>query len=430
MVFPIGGHLEQSNGELHIGSQSAQKLAERFGTPVYVTNEERVRANYRRLKEALGRRYPKNRILYACKANTNLSILRILLQEGASIDAVSAGEVFLAKKAGFAGSQILYTGTSVSKEELEFVSKSGATINIDSPALLPHLKKGTRVSFRINPEVGAGHHEHCITAGKEAKFGIWEDGAVGAYKAALEKGLRPIGIHMHIGSGIMEPAPFAAAVKKFMEIAGRVKREAGVEFEFIDIGGGIGVPYKPGVSPVDLDDFFEVVVGAFKDGLKEHNLGEPVLQIEPGRYIVADSTILLTRVTGVKSTPFKKFVGVDAGFNVLVRPAMYGSYHEILPVKSPSAEKTEAVTIAGPLCESGDVLAKDRKLPPVKEGDVLAVFDAGAYGFSMSSHYNSRLLCAEVLVNGKKVQAIRRAEGFEELVRTQSLAKWLGGKNE
>ncbi len=273
--------------------------------------------------------------------------------------------------------------------------------------------------------MGAGHHEHCITAGKEAKFGIWEDDAVGAYKAALEKGLMPTGIHMHIGSGIMEPAPFAAAVKKFLEIAGRVKRETGITFEFIDLGGGIGVPYKPGESPVGLDDFFDVVIGAFKDGLKKHNLGEPLLQIEPGRYVVADSTILLTRVTGVKSTPFKKFVGVDAGFNVLVRPARYGSYHDILPVNGPSAEKTEAVTVAGPLCESGDVLAKNRKLPPVKEGDVLAVFDAGAYGFSMSSRYNSRPLCAELLVNGKKIRKIRGAEAFKDLAAKQKIAGWL-----
>ncbi len=429
MVFPIGGHLEERNGELFIGSHSAQKIAEKFGTPTYVTNEQRVRENYRRLKTALGRFYPKNRIFYACKANTNVSILKILLKEGACIDAVSAGEIFLAKKAGFSGSQLLYTGTSVPDTELEYAAKSGATLNLDSLYQLEaRLAKGTRVSFRINPEVGAGHHDHCITAGKDAKFGIWENEAVKAYRIAKEKDLDPVGIHMHIGSGIVHAAPFAAAVKKLLQIAGRVKKELGIEFEFIDIGGGFGVPYRNGEAPLDLDNFFKTVAGAFKGGLAEHSLGEPVLHVEPGRYLVADSTILLTKVAGVKSTPFKKFAGVDAGFNTLVRPAMYGSYHDIIPANNPSAKKTETFDIAGPLCESGDLLAKGRKLPPVKKGDVLAVLDAGAYGFSMGSRYNSRPLCAEVLVNGDSIEKIREAESLESLLENQKLASWLGGK--
>lgn len=431
MTFPIEGHLEERNGGLYIGSQSAQKIAEKFGTPVYVTNEQRVRDNYRRLKSALDRQYPKNKIFYACKANTNLSILKILLQEGANIDAVSAGEIFLAKKAGFSGSQLLYTGTSVSDNELEYAANSGAVVNIDALyqlEALPKIAKKTRVSFRINPEVGAGHHDHCITAGKDAKFGIWGNEAVKAYRIAKEKDLEPVGIHMHIGSGVMSPAPFAAAVKKLLQIAGRVKKEVGIDFEFIDIGGGFGVPYKNGEAPLDLGGFFKTVVGVFKDGLAEHSLGEPVLHIEPGRYLVADSTILLTKVAGVKSTPYKKFVGVDAGFNVLVRPAKYGSYHEIIPTKNPSAKKTETFDIAGPLCESGDLLANDRKLPPLKKGDVLAVLDAGAYGFSMSSRYNSRPLCGEVLVNGDRIEKIRETERFEDLLDNQTLASWLGGK--
>lgn len=425
MAFPIEGHVEEKEGELAIGGIDAGKIAERFGTPVYVTSEQRIRDNYRRLKAALGKHYPKSGIFYACKANTGLSVLKILRQEGAGIDAVSAGDVFLAKKAGFSGGQILYTGTSVSREELDYVAKSGATVNLDSLSVINWLPNGTRVSFRINPEVGAGHHDHCITAGKETKFGIWEEATVDAYKLAKKRGLEPVGIHMHIGSGIMDPSPFAAAVKKFMQIAGRVKREAGVDFEFIDIGGGVGIPYRPGEAPVDLDRFFGVVIGAFRKGLEDNGLGNPFLRIEPGRFLVADSTILLTRVTGVKQTPFKRFVGVDAGFNVLVRPAMYGSYHDIVPVKGPSSERTEIVTIAGPLCESGDVLAKDRKLPPVGEGEVLAVMDAGAYGFSMSSRYNSRPLCAEVLVGGGRMQVVREAEAMEDIVAKQKIAEWL-----
>lgn len=425
MAFPIEGHLEEKGGELSIGGIKAGIIAEKFGTPVYVTSEQRIRDNYRRLKAALAKHYPKSRIFYACKANTGLSVLKILLQEGADIDAVSAGDVFLAKKAGFSGGQILYTGTSVSRVELESVAKSGATVNLDSLSGIDWLPNGTRISFRINPEVGAGHHDHCITAGKETKFGIWEDVAPDAYKRAKKNGLVPVGIHMHIGSGIMDPTPFAAAVKKFLQIAGRVKREAGVDFEFIDIGGGIGIPYKPGEAPVDLDKFFGVVMGAFRKGLEENGLGTPFLMMEPGRYLVADSTILLTKVTGIKQTPFKRFVGVDAGFNVLVRPAMYGSYHDIVPVKGPSAERTDTVTVAGPLCESGDVLAKDRKLAPAREGDVLAVMDAGAYGFSMSSRYNSRPLCAEVLVGGGNAQVVREAEGMDDLVVKQKFAEWL-----
>ena len=422
----FNGPLENRDGELYFDGVSAADLAEAFDTPLYVVSENRIRDNYRRLRNALTRNYEKIRVYYAAKANSNLSVLKILETEGAFLDAVSPGEVFMALTTGFPAERILFTGTSVRTDELKFLAGSNITVNVDSLSQLNRLLKISVpevLSVRVNPEIGAGHHDHCITAGKNTKFGLWETDAVNAYKTAKDAGVERFGIHMHVGSGVLNVEPFVLALDKLLDIAKWVHDEVGLSFEFVDMGGGIGVPYKPEDNELDLAAFSEKVLDLFKRRVDEYGLGEPFFCVEPGRYLVCDASILLTRVNTVKATPFKRFVGVDAGFNTLVRPTMYGSYHNVLVANNLDASEEETYDVVGPICESGDILAKDRRLPKVQEGDLLAVLNAGAYGYAMSSQYNARPRAAEVLVKNGKCTPIRERETLDDLVSGQRVAE-------
>jgi len=416
---------------LEINKTDTTQLAEKYGTPLYVTSADRIKEKYTQLEKALTKHYQDIKIHYACKANTNINILNILREEGCHIDAVSTGEIYSALKAGFPPEHILYTGTSVSNEELNYAVEKGVMINLDSMHEMRRLSEITKteVSFRVNPGVGAGHHDHCITGGSESKFGVWEEDIVEAYREAKELGLKPIGIHMHIGSGILEVEKFRPAVQKIMEIAGKVTKEAEIDLEFIDIGGGLGIPYKPEEKPLDIDEFSRMVTKEFKKGLEKHGLGKPTLALEPGRYLVGDSTIILTKVNDIKENPFHRYIGVDAGFNVLQRPAMYGSHHGVVNATNPKnagnyikdapKEGVDRKTdIAGPLCESGDLIAREREIT-AQEGDILAILDAGAYGFSMASRYNSRPLPPEILIENDSPRLIREGETLEDLLEKQ-----------
>jgi len=422
--------LENVGGELYIDGVSTVKLAETFGTPLYVISENKIRENYRRLREAFSKRYGKFRILYSAKANTNISVLKILHSERAYVDTVSAGEVYLAMKAGFNPSKILYTGVNVGDKELQYVLSEGVMVNVDSLSQLERLFRlgvPETLSFRINPERGAGHHEYVVTASKHAKFGMDEDSAFKAYETAEKAGVKRFGIHMHIGSGIMDVAPYLKSGERLLEIAWKINNKLGINFDFIDFGGGMGIPYKPEEKELNLDAFASKLVEMFTSKLDEYSLGQPELWIEPGRFIVAEAGVLLTRVNAIKSVSSKRFAGVDAGFNTLIRPAMYGAYHHILVANKLNEQPTETYDVVGPICESGDVLAKDRHLPKICEGDLLAILNVGAYGFSMSSQYNSRPRPAEVLVKNGKYTLIREAETFEDLIKRQRIAEWLEG---
>jgi diaminopimelate decarboxylase len=418
--------LENREGTLYFDGVSAIELAARFDTPLYVVSESRIRDNYRRLHDALTHNYGKVRIYYAAKANSNLSVLKILQTEGACLDAVSPGEVSMALATGFSSERILFTGTSVRNDELKFLADSNVTVNVDSLSQLDRLLEITvpRVlSVRVNPEIGAGHHDHCITAGKTTKFGLWENNAVKAYEKAKKAGVKRFGIHMHVGSGVLNVEPFVLALDKLLNVAKRVHDEIGVDFEFVDMGGGLGVPYKPEDEELDLSLFSEKVLSLFKGRIGEYGLGEPFFCVEPGRYLVCDASILLTAVNTLKETPFKKFVGVDAGFNTLVRPTMYGSYHHVLAANKLDSPEAETYDVVGPVCESGDVLAKDRRLPKIQEGDLLAVLNAGAYGYSMSSQYNARPRAAEVLVKNGRSTLVRERETLDDLMLGQRVAE-------
>jgi len=420
--------LENRNGTLYVDGVSATELAARFDTPLYVISEKRVRENYNRLLRALSRNYQQTRIYYAAKANANLSVLKILHEEGSFIDAVSPGEVALALKTGFPAERILFTGTSVRNDELKFLVDSNVTINVDSLSQLNRLLSiavPSLISMRVNPEIGAGHHSHVITAGKQSKFGVWEEDALKAYAAAKKAGVEGFGIHMHVGSGVLDVEPYVLALEKLLSVAKRVHEQVGVDFEFIDMGGGLGVPYKPEDKELDLTLFSDTVLPLFKRRVAEYGLNKPIFCVEPGRYLVCDAAVLLTAVNTVKTSPFKKFVGVDAGFNTLIRPTMYGSYHPVVVANKLNSPEEETVDVVGPICESGDALARDMLLPKIEEGDLLAVLNAGAYGFAMSSQYNARPRAAEVLVKNGKVAVVRARETFEDLLAGQRVAEWL-----
>ena len=351
--------------------------------------------------------------------------MKILESEGCSIDAVSPGEVHISKMMGFQGDRILFTGNNITNEELKYVHDEGAVLNIDSVSALKRLSKivdpeGLKISFRVNPMVGAGHHDHCITGGVMSKFGIMDSEASEVYALAKELGFNPVGMHSHIGSGILDPEPFKLAIESTMDIAGTVHEEVGIDFDFIDFGGGVGIPYTPDEHIVYLDKFAEVNVGLFKEKLEEYDLGNPYMYLEPGRYLVGDASVLLVTVNSVKQS-YRKFIGVDAGFHTLLRPAMYDSYHHIVDASRMNEPDTQKVDIAGNVCESGDLFARDRAMPEVSEGDVLAILNAGAYGFTMSSNYNSRPLASEILITNGKANVVRERETFEDLYDKQSI---------
>jgi len=413
---------------LDIGGTDTVELANEYGTPLYVIDEERIRNNYKRIFNAFTKHYDNFKIFYAAKANTNLSVMRILEEEGSCIDAVSPGEVYTALKTGFTPDRILFTGNNVTNEELKYVDEAGARINIDSISELKRLAKvvnpeGYKISFRINPMVGAGHHEHCITGGEMSKFGIKESEAVEVYQMAKDMGFDPVGMHTHIGSGILDPEPFKLATTVLMDIAGTVAQEVDIDFEFLDLGGGLGIPYEVEENLLDINPFAEEITGIFKSKLAEYGMDgskSPYMYIEPGRYLVGDASILLTRVNTVKES-YRKFIGVDSGFNTLLRPSMYDSYHHIVVANKAETEgvELEKVDVAGNVCESGDLFARDRPLPKVEEGDLLAIINAGAYSFSMASQYNSRPRPAEVLVKNGESEIIREKETYEDLFNKQ-----------
>ncbi|AGI48378.1 diaminopimelate decarboxylase [Thermoplasmatales archaeon BRNA1] len=404
------------------GGMKVTEIAKEFGTPCYAVDEARIRENYHALYDAFSR-YMPTEIHYACKANTNLAVLSILRQEGAGIDAVSIGEVMTCLKAGFSPSKIMYTGVNVSDEELKAVVESGVMINLDSVSemeRLARIKTGIPVSFRITPGIGSGHGEKVITGNKGAKFGIPKEKVVETYLRAIDLGLRPIGIHAHIGSGGQTVEPFIDEAMVLAELINQIEEACGIHLEFVDIGGGIGVPYKPNEDEMDVQEMASEVTDVFQ---QETDVDRIIL--EPGRYIVCDAVVLLTKCVDVKDAITKKYIGVDAGFNTLIRPAMYDSFHYIQNGSRFGKAATGRYDIAGPICETGDYLGHDRVMPETEEGDIIVVYNAGAYGFSMSSNYNSRPLCAEVLVCDGKAELIRERETVEEMWRHQKVPERL-----
>ncbi|MFQ5816080.1 MAG: diaminopimelate decarboxylase [Candidatus Hydrothermarchaeaceae archaeon] len=423
------------NDENHltIGGVDTVELAEEFGTPLYVIDEARIRGRYREFRDAFKKHYSDVEVKYAYKANTNLAVCHILRQEGCGADVLSQGDIEAALKVGVDPGEMIFTGNNKTDEELRLAVDKGVIINIDAMHELERLirlcssmEKNARVSFRINPAVSPNTHPRLATGLKESKFGIHEAEALEAYRDATKSGcLQVVGIHMHIGSQITETSPYVEAVGKLLDLVGLLKRELDLDLEFVDIGGGLGIRYerdKPYITPDQLAD---AVISVLRDKIEEHDLREPTLFLEPGRYIVGDAALMLARVSTIKKTPYRMFVGVDAGFNTLPRPVVYDAYHEVVLANKAGSEGVEKVDVAGNVCETGDILARDRILPHVEENDLVAFLDAGAYSFIMASQYNLRPRPAEILVNGEEYEVIRERETMEDLYLKQSVPERL-----
>jgi len=419
-MFGTKDHLRAEGGHLTIDGVDVVDLAEEFGTPLYVTSEARLRANARAYREA----FPEALIYFAVKANGNLALLRILAEEGMGADVFSAGELSLVRMAGMPMEKILFNGNSKRAEELKMALEAGVRISADSldellalAEVAKEMGEEAEVAFRVNPDVSAKTHPKIATGLKTSKFGIpWQD-LVEVYERAMGlEGVKPVGLHCHIGSQILDTAPFVEAAARMMELAGRIV-EVGGKIEMMDFGGGLGIPYTPETSAPTPWELASGIKPVFEEGCRRLGIS-PRMILEPGRSIVADSTIFLTRVNVVKRAHVN-FVGVDAGFNLLARPMLYDAYHHVVVANKADGRAEERYTVVGPICESGDVLAKDRNLPRIERGDLIAMLDAGAYGFSMASVYNGQPRCPEVLVGGGRAELIRRGEDQSVLLSGQ-----------
>jgi diaminopimelate decarboxylase len=406
---------EQTN---FYGSSKPSELLREFGSPLYVYNESILRQRCREMAGLVS--YPNYKSNYSIKANSNLELLKIVREEGLHADAMSPGEIHFLLAAGFRPDEILFVANNVSAEEMQYAIDKGVLVSCDSLSQLRQygrLDPGGRVAVRFNPGVGAGHHAKVITGGKETKFGINPE-LMDEVKAILkEYRLRLAGINQHIGSLFMDPSSYLQAARELLNIAADFE-----DIEFIDLGGGFGIPYRKqeGQQRLDLVEAGRGLSQLMEDWSANH--GNRIrLKIEPGRYIVAECGVLLGTVHAVKQNDSRTFIGTDIGLNVLIRPAMYDSHHDIEFYRNDAILKTDKVrtaTVVGNICESGDILAKGRELPEAVEGDIIGVMDAGAYGYSMSSNYNNRLRPAEVLIGlDGNPRLIRRRDTLEDLMR-------------
>ena len=421
------------DGRLCCEDVDLERVAEKFGTPTYVYSASTILDHYLRLDVALA---PLDHLIcYAVKANSNRAILKLLADAGAGFDIVSGGELFRVIAAGGDPAKCTFAGVGKSRQEIEYaLDQPVYSFNVESEAELECIDriasaKNLRapIALRVNPDVAAQTHEYISTGSRENKFGIAVDELSAVYeRAAKLRNIDLIGVQMHIGSQITEAAPFASAIRKVAPIVRDLKSKYGIKF--FSIGGGMGIIYLRALesgtgkwwhdhsgepSAFSVRDYAAAIVPSLSE------LDIRVL-VEPGRFLVGNAGVLLTRIRYIKTTAAKKFAIVDAGMNDLIRPALYQSYHEIVPVKERKSErkrKISKIDIVGPVCESGDFFALDRGMPELHEGDLLAILSAGAYGFVMASNYNSRPLPAEVLVRGDKFTLIRKRQTWEDLVR-------------
>lgn len=406
---------------LHCDAFPLERLARKFGTPLYVYSASTIRERFRTFDSVFAG--VPHTICYSVKANSNLSLLRMLAGLGAGFDIVSGGELERVLRASKkAAGRVVFSGVGKTAAEIELALRAGILLfNAESEGELDvlarcaaKLKRRARVALRVNPDVPADTHPYISTGLHQHKFGVPIEVAAGLYRrAARDRSLEVAGISCHIGSQITDVTPFAAAIERLTYLV-RELRGHGIDIRYIDAGGGLGISYQGG-------DDFSTTVRAYAQALAEPLSGLNLhLLLEPGRAIVGPTGALVTRVLYRKSNNGKHFVIVDAAMNDLIRPSLYGAHHEIVPVTASSGKcKLLAQDVVGPICESGDFFAHDRQLPALEEGDLLAILDAGAYGMSLSSNYNTRPKAAEVFVDGRSARLVRRRETMADLMRCE-----------
>ena len=412
-------------GELYCEGVPLRRLAKEFGTPLYVYSQGHVVGQYESLDRALSGL--EHLICCSVKANGNLGLVRAMANAGAGFDVVSGGELYRVVRAGGDPRRCVFAGVGKSREEIEYGLRLGIySFNVESEPELRRIAAVARgmgrrapIAIRVNPGVDPETHHYISTGKHTSKFGISIGRALEVYREA--EGLAGIeirGVQMHIGSQITKLGPFVLAIEKIAPLVERVRKLAPATLRFVDVGGGLGIRYR-NERPPTAGEFARAVVPALRE------LGLRIL-FEPGRFIVGNGGVLVTRVAHVKVTPVKRFVIVDAAMNDLIRPSLYGSWHEIVPVVRGRNRGTMTADVVGPVCESGDFFAQGRRMARVEEGEWLAVMSAGAYGMAMASNYNARPRPAEVLVSGGRYEVVRRRESMKDLVAGETVPQWLG----
>ncbi len=406
------------NNELWCEDVPVKAIAQEVGTPFYLYSARTFKRHFNAYKEAFGKR--SHLIAYAVKSNSNLAVLNLLGKLGAGADIVSGGELFRALKADIPAGRIVYSGVGKTMDEISAALEAGILLfNVESTAELEAIssvarQKGKRasISFRVNPDVDPKTHPYISTGLSKNKFGLSIEQAMDAYeRAATDSSLEVKGIDCHIGSQLTDIAPFRDAFDRVKRLVDQLENK-GIRLEYIDIGGGLGIQYNDETPPLP-SDYARPILEAM-DGM------DHTLIVEPGRSISGNAGILVTRVLYTKKTPNREFYVVDAAMNDLARPSLYQAYHEINPVEKRDAG-TATVDIVGPICETGDFLARDRVIQVLEQGELLAVMSAGAYGFTMSSNYNSRPRAAEVMVNGDTFHVVRERETYDDLIRGECM---------
>ena len=413
---------DYKDGKLYAEDVPLQEIVKRVGTPVYVYSHRTFERHFMVFDGSF--RSVPHITCYSCKANSNVALLRTVAQLGGGADVVSGGELFRALKASIPANRIVFSGVGKTEAEIKYAVRSAILmINMESAGEVRtvagigrRMQTKIPVSIRVNPEIDPKTHPYITTGLKKNKFGILWQEARGLYREiAKEPYLTPVGISSHVGSQITQMGPFIEAVRSLRRMVAEL-RKGGIALTYIDIGGGLGISYK-GELPPHPEEYGRAV----EKELKGTGL---TLILEPGRVIVGNSAIFVTKVLYVKKTPQKTFYIVDGAMNDLVRPALYDAYHEIIPLHEAGVKRLK-VDVVGPICESGDFLAKDRKMPELEPGAVVAVLGAGAYGFSMSSNYNSRRKVPEVLVRGDQFFVVRKRERLTDLVRGETIPEFL-----
>jgi diaminopimelate decarboxylase len=412
------------NGRLFAEDVAVREIAERVGTPAYIYSARTLRRHFRVLREAF--KGTDTIICFAMKALSNLSILKLFSDLGAGFDIVSAGELMRCLKAGADPGKIVFSGVGKTDAEIETALNADILmINLESRPELHRvsevarrLHRRARVSLRVNPDLDPGTHPHISTGHRDSKFGIPLSQVREYYaEARALPNLELIGLSTHIGSQITETSPFVEAAQKVAAIVADLRAD-GMELKYLDLGGGLGIPYQE--EPPEPAEYAAAILGPLR------GLGVRII-IEPGRVLVGNAGILVTRVLYVKETDVKRFVVVDGAMNDLIRPVLYEAYHEIRPVEQRRPSAMQTADVVGPVCESGDFFARERELPEVEGGDLLAVMSAGAYGFVMASNYNSRPRAPEVIVDGARFHVVRERENFDDLVRGEHIVPlWEG----
>lgn len=405
---------QYENNRLMVEKMRVEDIVEKEGSPLYIYSRQALVERITTYQEAF--RGHRTLVAYAMKANGNLGILSLLGELGAGIDVVSGGELFRARKAGIPGDRIVFAGVGKTEEEIAFALKEKILMfNVESQAELDHIsavavRLGTKapVALRVNPDVDPKTHPYISTGMKKSKFGIPVELAVAEYqRASTLPGINIVGIHQHIGSQLTEIAPFRDAFDRLLAFYEELGK-AGIRVTHLDLGGGLGIRYRNEAPPTPKD-LADLVLPRIKDL-------DVTVVLEPGRSIVGNAGILVTRVLYRKQTAVKTFFIADAGMNDLLRPSLYGAHHDLLPVVDKNRTLVKG-DLVGPICETGDFLATDREMPEFDAGDLIAVMSAGAYGFSMASNYNARPRPAEVLVDGDHYTVIRERETFEDMIR-------------